>query len=103
MDRKAAKKARNIAAHAARFAALQEKQAAEKHAKIDKAFQAALDRQAMVTIKANAKFVADALAGTHAMILNHWLKGREATFARVQRFFDERPQLQPLPATEKAA
>jgi len=39
------------------------------------------------------QFVAEALAGPSAIHLERWLKNRQATYDRVFRFFDERPNL----------
>lgn len=88
-----AKKAANIKAAAERLARQQQRikaQAAEKAA------AAAAKHQH----DNEDNYVADALKGTHGAILTKWLAGREATFERVNRFFNERPRLWAnLPAT----
>ena len=40
-----------------------------------------------------AKFVAEAMIGPASIVLVKWLAGRDATYDRVNRFFNERPAL----------
>ncbi len=91
-----------------RTVAQKQKDEAKKAANIADAARRLADQQAKIKAAAAAKaqaalakhqfdnedgYVADALKGTFAPILNKWLAGREATFERVNRFFTERPNL----------
>jgi hypothetical protein len=78
-----AKREANIKAAQDRLIRLQAKQRAEQ-----------ADKQRIVSERL---YLQAAINGPAQRILNNWLKGREATFERVNRFFKERPHLpQPL-------
>lgn len=91
-----------------RTAAQKAADAAKKETNVKLAAKRLAEQQAKIKAAAEAKaiaaaakhqhdnedaYVADALKGTFAGILNKWLAGREATFERVNRFFTERPRL----------
>jgi glutathionyl-hydroquinone reductase len=80
-----AKKALNEARAAERF---------KRHQELDKQRLAQKQERAQQAAQANRDrfIIQSALNGPHAVILLRWLKGREATIDRVQRFCDDRPK-----------
>lgn len=129
-EKKAEKKARNIAQYEARNARLRERQKlaaelrqrgyvgnddavirkyeAEQRAEADRvrneqrvAKEAARIAAEQAKHQAEQSFISEALNGPSAKILTRWLAMRVATYERVKRFFDERPNLKRV--AEKAA
>jgi hypothetical protein len=103
-----AKKAANIAAYQARCAKHAENMKARDIAHAERMANLVAEREAEARRRAEAEearqrheaallaqqnFVQASLSGPSGFALKRWLKNRPATYERVKRFFDERPQL----------